>query len=108
MLEKEVNAEEPAERSDLKKKVLEACGSASNGGDEDKRPLSPSTLELMCDEQDTYFLEDEGRNTTNGLCTNENSSEHLAWQENLVLTRFRDFINTLISAGPSSVEGKTL
>ncbi|XP_076950734.1 protein tesmin/TSO1-like CXC 5 [Bidens hawaiensis] len=72
------------------------------------RPMSPGTLALMCDEQDTVFT----ALTSNGLGLGPNGtdapsqlpdghvvSETYAAQEKIVLTAFRDCLNKLITFG---------
>ncbi|KAG8375570.1 hypothetical protein BUALT_Bualt10G0114300 [Buddleja alternifolia] len=80
------------------------------------RPLSPGTLALMCDEQDTTFMEANAPSTiteSNTRPTMKSESTHgldqlYVEQERLVLTRFRSFLNRLITCGsievPLSVE----
>ncbi|XP_076885007.1 protein tesmin/TSO1-like CXC 5 [Bidens hawaiensis] len=72
------------------------------------RPMSPGTLALMCDEQDTVFT----ASTSNGLGLGPNGTdapsqlpngqvvtETYAAQEKIVLTAFRDCLNKLITFG---------
>ncbi|KAI3801927.1 hypothetical protein L1987_30045 [Smallanthus sonchifolius] len=72
------------------------------------RPMSPGTLALMCDEQDTVFTS----STSNGLGLGPNATdapsqlptgqvvtETYAAQEKIVLTAFRDCLNRLITFG---------
>ncbi|XP_010526465.1 PREDICTED: protein tesmin/TSO1-like CXC 5 [Tarenaya hassleriana] len=72
------------------------------------RPLSPATLALMCDEQDTMFMVTASPNvsvdpgshrTTSQLPNGQGLSEIYAEQERIVLTKFRDCLNRLISYG---------
>ncbi|XAR53351.1 hypothetical protein NMG60_11021883 [Bertholletia excelsa] len=82
--------------------------SNSDGVDVSKgRPMSPGTLALMCDEQDTLFM---AAGSTEGLMGHScNSSSQLphrqgltevyAEQERIVLTKFRDCLNRLITLG---------
>ncbi|XP_022897378.1 protein tesmin/TSO1-like CXC 5 isoform X2 [Olea europaea var. sylvestris] len=81
--------------------------STSNGADDSQgRPMSPSTLALMCDEQDTIFTPDvtpnglPGHNvvTTQSL-NRQDLTETYAEQERIVLTKFRDCLNRLITLG---------
>ncbi|XP_051131794.1 protein tesmin/TSO1-like CXC 5 isoform X2 [Andrographis paniculata] len=68
------------------------------------RPMSPSTLALMCDEQDTAFTTAA---RPDRLEVNSNASSHLpveqseayGEQERIVLTKFRDCLNRLITLG---------
>ncbi|KAL3825161.1 hypothetical protein ACJIZ3_021190 [Penstemon smallii] len=81
--------------------------SSSAGADvSNSRPMSPSTLALMCDEQDTMF---NNAASSNGLEAHNNVSsqvpheqrlnEAYAEQERIVLTKFRDCLNRLITLG---------
>ncbi|PWA64167.1 tesmin/TSO1-like CXC domain-containing protein [Artemisia annua] len=81
--------------------------STSDGADGSKgRPMSPGTLALMCDEQDTVFT----TSTSNGLGPGSADApsqlpngqvvtETYAAQEKIVLTAFRDCLNRLITFG---------
>jgi hypothetical protein len=61
-----------------------------------KRPLSPGTLALMCDEQDTMFdAPADVASTGVGTGVTETYTE----QERIVLTKFRDCLNKLITLG---------
>lgn len=82
--------------------------SSSDGADLPKgRPMSPGTLALMCDEQDTMFmaaaspdgLMGHGCNTTSQLPYGQGMTEVYAEQERIVLTKFRDCLSKLISYG---------
>ncbi|KAK9274354.1 hypothetical protein L1049_019168 [Liquidambar formosana] len=82
--------------------------SGSDGGDvQNGRPMSPGTLALMCDEQDTMFMaagspngvSGHGQNTTLKSSYGHGFSEVYAEQERLVLTRFWNFLNRLITRG---------
>ncbi|XP_019151410.1 PREDICTED: protein tesmin/TSO1-like CXC 5 isoform X2 [Ipomoea nil] len=71
------------------------------------RPVSPGTLALMCDEQETVFAAasqspDEinlGSNMSSQLRRGRSMTEAYAKQENIVLTKFRDCLNRLITFG---------
>ncbi|KAJ0746690.1 putative transcription factor Tesmin family [Helianthus annuus] len=68
------------------------------------RPMSPGTLALMCDEQDTVFTSStsNGPNPTDArsqLPTGQVVTETYAAQEKIVLTAFRDCLNKLITLG---------
>ncbi|KAE8658102.1 Transcription factor [Hibiscus syriacus] len=71
------------------------------------RPLSPGTRALMCDEEDTMFMEtkspnlltNHSRNITQKSSNGHECTEVYAEQEGLVLTMFRDFLNKLITCG---------
>ncbi|CAA0840425.1 Protein tesmin/TSO1-like CXC 5 [Striga hermonthica] len=78
--------------------------SGSDGADASKgRPMSPSTLALMCDEDDTMFT---SAASSSGLVVDNHVSSQLreeteayAEQERIVLTKFRDCLNRLITLG---------
>ncbi|WCJ42497.1 Tesmin/TSO1-like CXC domain-containing protein [Euphorbia peplus] len=80
---------------------------ASDGADPQKgRPMSPGTLALMCDEKDTMFmaaapngLMNHGCSTTSQLPYRQGMTEVYAEQERIVLTKFRDCLNRLITFG---------
>lgn len=72
--------------------------------------MSPSTLALMCDEGDTMFT---SNNSSDGLVVHNSSSqlpseqgetETYAEQERIVLTKFRECLNRLITLG--EIKGK--
>ncbi|KAL2236058.1 UNVERIFIED_CONTAM: Protein tesmin/TSO1-like CXC 6 [Sesamum indicum] len=62
-----------------------------------RRPLSPETLALMCDEEDTVFLSTSTPPTTTQSTLGLNP--FYVEQERLVLMRFRSFLNRLITCG---------
>lgn len=87
--------------------------SSSDGADIPKgRPMSPGTLALMCDEQDTMFmaaaspnvLTGHGCSGTSQLPCGQGMTEIYAEQERIVLTKFRDCLNRLITYG--EIKGK--
>ncbi|XP_011012709.1 PREDICTED: protein tesmin/TSO1-like CXC 5 isoform X2 [Populus euphratica] len=105
---------------DADKIVSNDCSSANHaneGGLDDSsldgvdmpkgRPMSPGTLALMCDEQDTIFmaaaspngLMGHGCNTSSQLPCGQGMAEAHAEQERIVLTKFRDCLNRLITFG---------
>ncbi|KAK5824600.1 protein tesmin/TSO1-like CXC 5 [Gossypium arboreum] len=104
---------------DAEKTVADDCSSAnqadkvvpedssSDGADTPKeRPMSPGTLALMCDEQDTMFMKapsngltDHGCSTSSQLPYGQGMTEIYAEQERIVLTKFRDCLNRLITFG---------
>ncbi|KAK9130908.1 hypothetical protein Sjap_011395 [Stephania japonica] len=82
--------------------------SGSDGADPQKgRPMSPGTLALMCDEQDTMFMAnaspngalDQVRDAPLQLPYGHGMSEVYAEQERLVLTGFRDCLRRIITYG---------
>ncbi|XWS17286.1 hypothetical protein CRYUN_Cryun33cG0054200 [Craigia yunnanensis] len=111
--------------SDAEKTMADDCSSAnqadkagpedssSHGADMPKaRPMSPGTLALMCDEQDTIFMAAASANGINGhgcstssqLPYGQGMTEIYAEQERIVLTKFRDCLNRLITFG--EIKGK--
>ncbi|GLT51724.1 hypothetical protein SLA2020_251160 [Shorea laevis] len=106
--------------SDAEKTMADDCSSAnqvnkvgpddssSDGADVPKgRPMSPGTLALMCDEQDTMFMAatspngmiGQGCSTSSQLPNGQGMTEIYAEQERIVLTKFRDCLNRLITFG---------
>ncbi|XP_039032639.1 protein tesmin/TSO1-like CXC 5 [Hibiscus syriacus] len=106
--------------SDAEKTMADDCSSAnqadkacpeecsSDVADMPKgKPMSPGTLALMCDEQDTMFVATASPNRIMGLGCNKSSqlpyeqgmTEIYAEQERIVLTKFRDCLNRLITFG---------
>ncbi|KAM7509533.1 hypothetical protein LguiA_019986 [Lonicera macranthoides] len=97
--------------SDTEKAVADDCSSGTqaektSGPDEiqsdgidvsKERPLSPGTLALMCDEQDTMFSVAASPNGLTG--PDRGMTEAYADQERIVLTKFRDCLNKLITLG---------
>lgn len=113
--------------SDAQKAVTDDCSTAnqtdkmspedsnSDGADGPKvRPMSPGTLALMCDEQDTMFmaaaspngLMGDGCNTSSQLPNGQGMTEVYAEQERIVLTKFRGCLNMLITRG--ELKGKSI
>ncbi|KAJ6995452.1 protein tesmin/TSO1-like CXC 5 isoform X1 [Populus alba x Populus x berolinensis] len=105
---------------DADKIVSNDCSStnhADEGGPDDSsldgvdmpkgRPMSPGTLALMCDEQDTIFMAAASPNGLMGHACNSSSqlpcgqgmTEAYAEQERIVLSKFRDCLNRLITFG---------
>ncbi|CAI8599823.1 unnamed protein product [Vicia faba] len=74
-----------------------------------KMPLSPETLELMCDEQDVMFFDNVSANgvaignTEHNMNQKSSNSDGCtdtyAEQERLILTKFRDVLGGLITLG---------
>ncbi|XP_004288832.1 PREDICTED: protein tesmin/TSO1-like CXC 5-like [Fragaria vesca subsp. vesca] len=106
--------------SDTQKAVTDDCSTAnqadkissedsnSDGVDGPKgRPMSPGTLALMCDEQDTMFMSaaspnglmGDGCNTSSQLPNGHGMTEVYAEQERIVLAKFRGCLNMLITRG---------
>ncbi|XP_060209806.1 protein tesmin/TSO1-like CXC 5 [Lycium barbarum] len=87
-----------------------SMGESSLGGADvsKRRPMSPGTLALMCDESDTMFsanvassndLATLSCNTSSQLPHGQGMTETYAEQERIVLTKFRDCLNRLITLG---------
>ncbi|CAI0390044.1 unnamed protein product [Linum tenue] len=85
-------------------------GSTSDDVDASKlRPMSPGTLALMCDEEDTMFMAASSPNGLTGhggitaLQSPDNgqgvTTESYVEQERVVLTKFRDCLQNLIMLG---------
>ncbi|XP_027342361.1 protein tesmin/TSO1-like CXC 5 [Abrus precatorius] len=106
--------------ADVEKAMTDNCSSAnqtdkisplnscSDGADVPKgRPMSPGTLALMCDEQDPMFTTAASPvgpmahacNTSLQLPNGQGVTEVYAEQERIVLTKFRDFLNRVITMG---------
>ncbi|KAG1346720.1 putative protein tesmin/TSO1-like CXC 5 [Cocos nucifera] len=76
-------------------------GSVSDFADGQKggRPMSPGTLALMCDEQDTMFMTSQGTGIPPRFPYKQNVSEVYAEQERCVLMEFRDYLHKLVNRG---------
>lgn len=77
------------------------------------RPMSPGTQALWCDEQDTFMaaaspkgLMGSDPNTSSQLLHGKGMTEVYAEQERVVLTKFRDCLNRLITFGEIKGEAK--
>ena len=74
----------------------------SHGG----RPMSPGTLALMCDEQDSMFMAPSSHST--GVSTRfpsgQSMPEIFIEQERCILSEFRDCLRNLITYG--KIKGK--
>ncbi|CAL9175070.1 unnamed protein product [Musa hybrid cultivar] len=64
-----------------------------------QRPMSPGTLALMCDEQDTMFMTSQNASTTLTYRCDQNISEVCAEQERCVLMEFRDYLRKIVTYG---------
>ncbi|KAM7259780.1 hypothetical protein ACFE04_015521 [Oxalis oulophora] len=84
--------------------------SYSDGDDAPKsRSMSPGTLALMCDEQDTMLMSSSSSplnglrphksRSASQLPSGQDTTEVYAEQERIVLTKFRDCLNRLITCG---------
>ncbi|KAL7164434.1 hypothetical protein ACSBR2_040365 [Camellia fascicularis] len=93
-----------------------ADDSISDGSDaQTRRPLSPATIALMCDEQDAMFMavgSPDAAASCSGNTTLKSShgqgfiTELYAEQERIVLMKFWKFLNRLITCG--SIKGESL
>lgn len=112
--------------SDAEKAMADDCSSAnqadktgpddssSDGADVPKgRPMSPETLALLCDEQDTMFMATaspngmgHGGNTSSQVPYGQGMTEVYAEQERIVLSKFRDCLTRLIALG--EIKGKLI
>lgn len=113
--------------ADVEKAMADDCSSAnqtdkispenssSDGADVPKgRPMSPGTLALMCDEKDPMFMTaatpigsvTHACNTSSQLPYGQGMTEVYAEQERIVLTKFRDFLNRVITMG--EINGKLI
>ncbi|CAK9174587.1 unnamed protein product [Ilex paraguariensis] len=63
---------------------------------EKRRPMSPGTLALMCDEKDMFFMPDA---SSDGILNHGCNSNVYVEQERLVLAKFCDCLHTLITHG---------
>lgn len=113
--------------SGTEKDMLDCCSSGDqgekisveesslDGADVSKRPMSPGTLALMCDESHTMFsaavaspndLATLNCNTSSQLPHGQGMTETYAEQERIVLMKFRDCLNRLVDLG--QLKGKFL
>lgn len=93
-----------------------SCDESSLDGADvsNRRPMSPRTLALMCDERNTIFtaaasptgLMDHGLGTSSQLPNGRKVTEAYAEQERVILTQFQDCLNRLINLG--KIKGKFL
>lgn len=83
--------------------IDEASGSdTADGQKADGRPMSPSTLALMCDEEDAMFMESSRGPTlvpahTSNFAYAEGMPEVYAEQEKCVLMEFRECLRKLVT-----------
>ncbi|XP_047309256.1 protein tesmin/TSO1-like CXC 5 [Impatiens glandulifera] len=78
--------------------------SGSDAAPKEGKPMSPGTLALMCDEQDSIFIsasspKETNHNTSSKLSSGQKMSDIYIEQERIVLTKFRDCLNKLITLG---------
>lgn len=79
--------------------VRTSLGESAGSAIDNRRPFSPTTLALMCDEQDTSFMTDDLPHhiSNSNARTPMNLSSLYAEQEKLVLTKLNCYFNELIS-----------
>ncbi|KAH0464030.1 hypothetical protein IEQ34_006816 [Dendrobium chrysotoxum] len=80
-------------------KMTEESGSDFADGQRARRPMSPGTLELMCDEQDMMCMSSQNNNLPPILPNNQRMTEMYAEQEKCVLMAFRESLLKLINCG---------
>ncbi|XP_057768131.1 protein tesmin/TSO1-like CXC 5 isoform X2 [Salvia miltiorrhiza] len=97
-------AKDPSCESQIERAKPEESG--SDGADVSRgRAMSPSTLALMCDEGDTMFTSVASSsglvecNEPSQLPVEQGLTEAYAEQERIVLTKFRECLNRLITLG---------
>ncbi|CAL9122084.1 unnamed protein product [Musa textilis] len=66
--------------------------------------MSPGTLALLCDEQDTIFMPSQATNTVSRSFNNQSISEVYVEQERCVLMEFRDYLLKLVTYGQMKEE----
>lgn len=105
-----VQTKDPSFESQIERIKPEESG--SDGADVSKgRAMSPSTLALMCDEEDAMFTSVASSNglveciEPSQLTIEQGLTEGYAEQERIVLTKFRECLNKLITLG--EIKGKS-
>ncbi|XP_064951970.1 protein tesmin/TSO1-like CXC 5 isoform X1 [Musa acuminata AAA Group] len=83
----------------IDKTNTEESGSDSGDGQKGERSMSPGTLALMCDEQDTIFMASRATGTAPRSSNDQSMSEVYAEQERCVLMEFRDYLHKLVTYG---------
>ncbi|XP_020273429.1 protein tesmin/TSO1-like CXC 5 isoform X2 [Asparagus officinalis] len=96
---RKVSADDRSSGTNADKTGTEDSGSDSLDEQKSDRPMSPGTLALMCDEQDTLFVTSKNQSTSSRFPQNRSMSEVYANQERSVLTAFRDSLIKLIHCG---------
>lgn len=81
------------------KAVLEESKHSCADDQKSNRPMSPGTLALMCDEQDTIFTASQNDVAQQPVAVSQNQSELYAEQERVVLTEFRDCLRKFVRCG---------
>ncbi|XP_010915853.1 protein tesmin/TSO1-like CXC 5 [Elaeis guineensis] len=85
--------------TDVDKANMEDSGSDHVDEPKGGRPMSPGTLALMCDEQDTMFMTSQNNSTSSMFLSNQNVSDVYVEQERHVLMGLRDCLQRLITCG---------
>ena len=93
------SADDRSSGSHADKTSTDESGLDSADGQKVGRPMSPGTLALMCDEQDTMFMTSRNPGTSPRFPCNQSVSQVYADQERGVLTAFRDSLLKLINCG---------
>ncbi|KAL6845527.1 hypothetical protein ACP4OV_025022 [Aristida adscensionis] len=88
-----------SEGTHMDKSLLEESRPNCVDDQKSNRPMSPGTLALMCDEQDTMFSTSQNAVAQQTTAVNQNRSELYAEQERCVLTEFRDCLRKLVTCG---------
>ncbi|RRT65461.1 hypothetical protein BHM03_00024425 [Ensete ventricosum] len=91
--------DEYSSRIPIDKINTEESGSDSGDGQKGGRSMSPGTLALMCDEQDTIFMTSRATGTAPRSSNDQSMSEVYAEQERCVLMEFRDYLHKLVTYG---------
>lgn len=99
-LENEAGTEEKASTSTGEIAIGEPNSGAEDGDMENgrkKRAMSPGTLALMCDEQDTLFTAPPS--PSGGLFSAGPYPSLIAERERVILSEFRDCLRSIVSVG---------
>ncbi|OAY80672.1 Protein tesmin/TSO1-like CXC 5 [Ananas comosus] len=94
--------------TNIDKTNAEQSGSDHADTQKISRPMSPGTLALMCDEEDTMFITPQNAALTPSFPANQNMSEVYAEQERGVLMKFRDYIRKIVTCGRMKEERYSL
>ncbi|URE09439.1 tesmin TSO1-like CXC, partial [Musa troglodytarum] len=101
---KKALADEYSSEIPVEKANTEESGSDCRDGQKGGRPMSPGTLALLCDEQDTIFMPSQATNTVSRSFNNQSISEVYVEQERCVLMEFRDYLLKLVTYGQMKEE----
>lgn len=94
---KEASADDCSRRTHNVKSSIEELGSDSGDVDTSRRPLSPGTMALMCDEQDTMFLKSPSKFASSTQLESQDVADVYAEQERCILMKFRDTLLNLVN-----------